>query len=170
LALCGTASSWLGVLISVALFATLVIGIAVVAHSLIDIESTGGGGVAGTTAAILVVGGKLLLALRASGLARRWQRVADVVVVIAVAINVILLVLQIVADLDATGVGSGGRPFTLVVLSALNPIVVVRLLLKHHLDAAGHAALWSARADDVVHVQLQCRRHVRVRRLCSGDH
>jgi hypothetical protein len=115
-----------------------VTGVTVAALSLISAEPRGSGGGAGPAVATVLAGGTLLLALRASGLARRWQRAADVVVGVAVAVNVVLFVLQRVAhSVDAAGISSAGRPLTLVVLSALTPVAVVRRLLKHRRVSAG---------------------------------
>lgn len=81
------------------------------------------------TGASAMVGATLLLALRASGVARRWQRVADVIVFVMVGF---LLLVSVVTSVDL-GVPTGPptAPLLVVLLSILAPVVVMRRLLKH---------------------------------------
>ncbi len=71
----------------------------------------------------------LLVALRAAGVRRRWRRVADILVVVGVALSAFVL---IVGGPGLTAQGAANTPpaFTLV-LAILAPIVVVRRLLTH---------------------------------------
>ena len=80
----------------------------------------------------LVVGLTLVLALRASGVARGWSRIADLVI----GFVVVFLLLAIALDLitgrldtnDPTRVGVG--PVVWLILAAVSPIVVVRRLIR----------------------------------------
>jgi hypothetical protein len=71
----------------------------------------------------------LLLALRASGVSRRWRRIADVVVVVGLVLSGLLL---LVSNPESVARSSGSVPpvFPLL-LAVLAPIVVVRRLLTH---------------------------------------
>jgi hypothetical protein len=71
----------------------------------------------------------LLVALRAAGLAARWQRLAD----IGVAVSVMASALLVVADRADIGTGSAQTtpPLLSLFLAVLAPIVVVRRLLTH---------------------------------------
>ncbi|SDD27834.1 Ion channel [Geodermatophilus telluris] len=79
------------------------------------------------------VGAVLLLALRTSGVSRRWLHPATVLVGLAVAVTVVGVVLRlpVVAE-EAAGADSGAVPVLWIVLSALAPVVVIRRLLHHH--------------------------------------
>jgi hypothetical protein len=71
----------------------------------------------------------LLVALRAAGVKRRWQRVADILVVVGMVLSALLL---IAAGAETTSAGAARTPpvFALV-LATLAPVVVVRRLLAH---------------------------------------
>lgn len=79
--------------------------------------------------ASLLVGATLLLALRASGLARRWQRVADVVVLIVVS-GVSLVALLATFD-DSFPAPANTAPLVVVALAVVAPLAVVRRLAQH---------------------------------------
>ena len=81
------------------------------------------------TLASLMVGTTLLLALRASGVARRWQRVADVIV--AIMVGFLLIVAVITTFAQDVQDGPAAAPILVVLLSVLAPLVVMRRLLKH---------------------------------------
>ena len=99
--------------------------------SLVDIgpRASGASGRWEATLASILVGTTLLLALRASGLARHWQRMADVVVLVVVAGVGSLAVLSTLSDnLPAP---STAAPVLVVILSIVAPIAVVRRLIQH---------------------------------------
>jgi len=104
----------------------------IVTLSLTGLARPGAGtaGLAGTALTTVIVGGTLLLALRASGVARGWRMAADVVVGLMVAVVVLaVVVVWTVPGTDAE-VTLGAEIW--VVLSVLAPVVVVRRLLHHH--------------------------------------
>jgi hypothetical protein len=88
----------------------------------------------GTT---LLVGVTLMLALRASGVAHRWQRVADAVVALVLVILVVFLLAGLVTSVSATKINDSSHPVLLVLLAALAPLVVIRRLLHHHTVTTG---------------------------------
>jgi hypothetical protein len=79
--------------------------------------------------ASVLVGGTLLLALRASGLARRLQRIADIVVIIIVSSIGFLAVIGsfAVVPVETT---TAAPPFV-VLLAVVAPMAVIRRLLQH---------------------------------------
>ncbi|MDI1289540.1 MAG: hypothetical protein PSX37_06270 [bacterium] len=81
------------------------------------------------TLASLLVGTALLLALRASGVARRWQHVADVIV--AVMVGFLLIVAIVTTFSPGEHDGPAAAPILVVILSIVAPLVVMRRLLKH---------------------------------------
>ena len=99
--------------------------------SLVDIgpRADGASGRWEATLASILVGTTLLLALRASGLARRWQRIADIVVLFVVAGVGALAVVATVSD--GVPAPSTAAPILVVILSVAAPIAVVRRLLQH---------------------------------------
>jgi hypothetical protein len=105
----------------------------IVALSLVDI--VGPAAPASKEVASLLASGMvavtMLLALRASGLARRWQRWADVLVGVGVGAVALVVVLQHDSGLPPA-IDAGAQPPLLVVgLAVLAPMVVVRRLLQH---------------------------------------
>jgi hypothetical protein len=76
-----------------------------------------------------LVGSTLLLALRASGLSLRLQRVADLIVVLVVGGVTSLAVASMFND--SIPLPSTAAPFLLVLLALLAPLAVVRRLLQH---------------------------------------
>jgi hypothetical protein len=83
----------------------------------------------GSALAFILVGTMLLLALRASGLSRRWQRVADVVVWITVGA---LLFITLTSAFVVLPVQVSPAPLFIVMLALVAPPVVVRRLIQHH--------------------------------------
>ena len=79
--------------------------------------------------AALIVGLTLILALRASGVARVWQMLVDIAVFVIVVSAIILNATDTYFDLDPDRRVSA--PILLVVLSALAPVVIVRRLTQH---------------------------------------
>jgi hypothetical protein len=75
----------------------------------------------------LLTAAALLVALRAAGLSRRWQRPVDAVVAIGVIASVILIVEGIGIKND----GADSAPYFTMIVALLAPVVVVRRLLTH---------------------------------------
>ncbi|MFQ1002650.1 potassium channel family protein [Modestobacter sp. SSW1-42] len=106
--------------------------VSIVTLSLIGVgpDGTGSAGAASTVVVTVLVGATLILALRASGLARRWVHVADGLVTLSTlaAISAIVVDALTPGRLESTdGVG----PVVWMVLSGLTPAAVVRRLLRH---------------------------------------
>jgi Ion channel len=106
-------------------------GFTLVTLSLTGLGRPGGGfaGLVGTALTSVIVGATLLLALRASGVARPWRLAADVLVGFMVAFALVGVTLALAipgADVEVTI-----DPDLWVVLSLLAPVVVVRRLLQH---------------------------------------
>ena len=79
----------------------------------------------------LIVGLTLVVALRASGLRRRWQHMAVVFVVFASALSILLLVVDLTTDADIS-IFRSDRPSPIwVVIALVSPIAVVRRLTHH---------------------------------------
>jgi hypothetical protein len=79
--------------------------------------------------ATLTVGVTLLLALRAAGLARRWQIPIDVVISLFVAATAILVFTDTFIKADPTRQVTA--PSFVVIFAALAPLVVIRRLIEH---------------------------------------
>jgi Ion channel len=107
-------------------------GIAIVTLSLTGLGKPGGGlvGNIGTAMTTVIVGVTLLLALRASGVARGWLRTADVLVGIVVAAALFGAAVTVAAANPAE-VEVSIAPDLWAVLSVLTPVVIVRRLLQH---------------------------------------
>ena len=107
-------------------------GATIVTLSLTGLARPGAGtaGLVGTALTTVIVGGTLLLALRASGVARGWRMAADVVVGLMVAL--VLLSVIVVWTIPGTDAEVTLGAEIWVVLSVLAPVVVVRRLLHHH--------------------------------------
>ncbi len=112
--------------------------LAIVALALVDLSAPAGDLVAGvgSIATSALVGATLLLAMRASGLRLMWRRVADVLV----ALVLIIIIAQIVHGLFSETplfATEGTRPLSLLILSALAPLLVMRRLLQHRTVTGG---------------------------------
>ena len=109
----------------------IVTAIAVVTLSLVDLRE-GESSVRAEVGQILVsafVGGTLLLALRASGVGRRFRILADILIGAGILVTVILVV---VAELTGTNPVRGDNPsYAWDLLALLAPLVVVRRLIHH---------------------------------------
>lgn len=107
-------------------------GVAVVTLSLTGLGRPGGGlvGNIGTALTTVIVGVTLLLALRASGVARGWLRAADVLVGIVVAAALVGAAVTVAAPNPAE-VEVSIAPDLWAALSVLAPVVIVRRLLRH---------------------------------------
>lgn len=76
-----------------------------------------------------MVGATLLLALRASGLSKRLQNVADIIVLVVVG-GVLSLAIASMFN-DSLPLPTKASPFLVVLLAALAPVAVMRRLLQH---------------------------------------
>jgi len=75
------------------------------------------------------VGFSLLVALRASGVTKRWQRIADVFIGVALITSVVSALLIQFSDL--TAVTNFGRPSVIwVAIAVVSPVVVLRRVLS----------------------------------------
>ncbi len=112
--------------------------IAIVSLALFDLSASVGDLVAGVASVgtSVLVGVTLLLALRASGLRLKWLRVADVLVALFLTIVVVQITYGLATD-TALFAREATRPLTLLILSALAPMVVVRRLLQHRSVTTG---------------------------------
>lgn len=81
------------------------------------------------TGAAALVGWTLLLALRASGVEHRWQRIADVVVALMVTFLLVVAVLTSVGAVSPLHPATA--PLLVVGVSVIAPLVVMRRLLTH---------------------------------------
>ena len=107
--------------------------ITVIALSLVDLREPFGdaGSELGFAVVTVLAGSMFLIALRASGVAHRWQTLADILVGLSVTIVLGVLLYDLVVDEDLSGLHNGGAPFFWLTLAALTPIAVVRRLLTH---------------------------------------
>lgn len=109
----------------------IVTAIAVVTLSLVDLRE-GESSVRAEVGQILVsafVGGTLLLALRASGVGRRFRILADILIGAGILLTVVLVV---VAELTDTNLVRSDNPsYAWDLLALLAPLVVVRRLIHH---------------------------------------
>jgi hypothetical protein len=107
--------------------------LAIISLALIDLEPDHPGTatriVSGATS--ILVASALLVALRASGLARRWQHVADALILLGIISLIAVLVLTEVAHEELPDRLMTGAPVLIVVLAFLTPVSVVRRLLQH---------------------------------------
>lgn len=113
--------------------------VSIVALALVDITDSSDhlASAAASVATTLLLGVTLMLALRASGVARRWQRAADVVVVLVVVGLIFLTVAGLVTEVAAASIDQSSHPLSLVILAALAPLVVIRRLLHHRTVTTG---------------------------------
>lgn len=78
----------------------------------------------------------LLLALRASGLARHWQHVADVVLAVVIGALLLANAFRVVAP-EAAATVPRAQAVVVAVLALLAPVAVVRRLLRHRRVTSG---------------------------------
>ena len=106
---------------------------AIIAQSLVDVRDPFGevGSELGIAVVTVLVGAMFLLALRASGVTRRWQLIADLLVGVSVAVVLGVLAVDVLTDHDFSSVHTDGSSTLWFVLAALTPIAVVRRLLTH---------------------------------------
>jgi hypothetical protein len=116
--------------------------VAIVALSLIDLDAIDSAAARGIASTILsaTIGITLVLGLRASGVARRWRRAADLLVALAVVTSIIVLVVEQFTDADANAWQSD-RPSPLwVAVAVITPVAVVRRLVMHRRVSASTMA------------------------------
>ena len=107
-------------------------GFVIVTLSLTGLGRPGDGlvGNLGTAVTTVIVGVTLLLALRASGVAKGWVRTADVLVGFVVAAALVGAVVTLAAD-NPDEVEVTIAPDLWALLALLAPVVIVRRLLQH---------------------------------------
>ncbi len=123
----------------------IVTSIAVVTMSLVDLRASreGIGAEIAQIAVSVFVGATLLLALRASGVGRRFRILADIL--ISVVILTTILVVIFTETSQSTFEGLGNPSLVWVVLTLMTPVLVVRRLIHHdHASAKTLAGALSA--------------------------
>jgi hypothetical protein len=115
---------------------------AVIALSLIDVQSISDDLARGVLAIVLqtTTGVTLVLALRASGVARRARRVAEVIVVLAFVLSVITLLVEQLAESDAEAWQSDRPSPIWIAIALVTPVAVVRRLVTHRSVSTGTLA------------------------------
>ena len=100
---------------------------------LFDLRGDAGDATADLLAALttVLVGGTFVLALRASGVARRWRIVTGALVAGVVVLTLVLVLVGAVTDVDTVVVRSGSPSPVWVLVSVLTPVAVVRRLTQH---------------------------------------
>jgi hypothetical protein len=85
----------------------------------------------GATLVSLAIGGTLVLAMRASGVARRWRLPIDIVVLLGAVVTVLVLIVDLFSSADLSSFASD-RPSPLWVgIAILTPPAVIRRLVQH---------------------------------------
>jgi len=92
---------------------------------------------AGSLVASVLVGATMVLAMRAAGVARAWQRTADVVISLGVLLLVALVVLDSAPAVDSQPGQVASAPLAVLILSILAPVVTVRRLVQHRVVTVG---------------------------------
>jgi hypothetical protein len=88
----------------------------------------------GSLVASSLVAVTLLLAFRSSGLARRWQRIADVIVLVGLGG---LLILTLQASFTNVDFNPVPAPVMMVFFAAVAPLVIIRRLIQHRVVTRG---------------------------------
>jgi tellurite resistance protein TehA-like permease len=125
----------------------LITVLAVVMLSLVDL-SRGVEDLAADIGLLIVsvfVGATLLLALRASGVARRYRIIADVLIGIGVLATSTIVLLEIFTEFEPTQTASRTPNLVWILLATIAPIVVVRRLIQHN-RASGKTLLGAVSA------------------------
>ena len=94
----------------------------VVGQALIDV----GGSFLGSSVAHAISGAALLVAVRAAGVTTRWRRAADLLVAVVLAVNVVLVLLQLLPGERLEMEPATGPEFLWLIAAALAPVVVAR--------------------------------------------
>jgi hypothetical protein len=107
--------------------------VAIICLALIDLEPDRPGTatrvVSGATS--ILVASALLVALRASGLAKRWQHLADALILIGILFLIATLTLAEIVHEKLPDRITTGAPVIIVLLAVLTPLSVIRRLLQH---------------------------------------
>ncbi len=113
--------------------------VSIVALALVDLTASSDHvtAAAASVATTLLLGVTLMLALRASGVARRWQRVADIITVFVIAGLAFVVVVGLLTAIPTATIDDSSHPLTLLVLAMLAPLVVIRRLLHHRTVTTG---------------------------------
>ena len=113
--------------------------VSIIALALVDLTPTSQHLLAAVASAAttLLVGITLMLAMRASGVARKWQLVADVVVGAIVVVLVFFVVADLVTEVPVVTINNSTHPWSLLVLAALAPVIIVRRLIHHRTVTTG---------------------------------
>jgi Ion channel len=98
----------------------------VVGQALIDV----GGSFLGSSVAHAISGAALLVAVRAAGVTTRWRRAADLLVAVVLAVNVVLVLLQLLPGERLEMEPATGPEFLWLIAAALAPVVVARRLVE----------------------------------------
>lgn len=104
--------------------------------SLVDVGEAAGT-VAGTFFAIALAvasAATVMLAVRASGVKKRWTRLVDTLVIVSLLLLVLALVVDLFSsfDLDSAEDGRATAPVLYLVLTFIAPFLVVRRLIRQH--------------------------------------
>ena len=113
--------------------------VSIIALALVDLTDSSAHLLAAvaSVATTLLIGVTLMLAMRASGVARTWQRAADAMVGLVLFLLVLVVVADLVTSIPAAAVRDSSHPLLLLVLAALAPLVVIRRLLHHRTVTTG---------------------------------
>jgi Ion channel len=112
---------------------------AIVVGSLVDIRPGGGGrfdGV-GVVVATAVTGAMLVLALRASGVARRARLPFEIVIAAGVALTLVLVAVGAATDRSLASSDRPGPSWLWVVMAVLVPLLIIRRLLRQRRVSTG---------------------------------
>ena len=106
---------------------------AIVVQSLFNVR--GPGGTAETEVGALLitvfVGSTFLLGLRASGVTKKWQRVADAIVIVGFAVALSTVIVEAASDVDMSEFNRSGPLLVRAVLAVVTPIALVARLTRH---------------------------------------
>ncbi len=99
----------------------------------------------GVIAVTVFVGATLLLALRASGVRRRYQTIADILVGVGLVISLVVLLVAIFSESTAEQAELSAPPMIWIVLTPLASLLVIRRLTKHR-EVTGRTLLGAVSA------------------------
>lgn len=102
--------------------------------SLIDLDEATSGirSEIGMIIVTVTVGLTLVVALSASGVARRPRRIANILIGLVVGGTIVFTIVDSLIDLDGSGALSASRPsVSWTLIASLTPIVVLRRIMKH---------------------------------------
>jgi hypothetical protein len=106
---------------------------AVAVQALVDTRQSLEGPHTGAGALVLTafVGAAFLLALRASGVAPVWQRIADALVVVGFLAVVVTVAVDASSTGPSSGLGNASVPLGWSILAVVTPLTVIRRLTRH---------------------------------------